>query len=53
MEPHVPQARLRSYQGIVPKSDNWRTFGASQEELALRAGIEENDTERDMAGAAA
>ena len=22
------------------KSDNWRTFGASQEELALRAGIE-------------
>ena len=53
MEPHVPQARLRSYQGIVPKSDNWRTFGASQEELALRAGIEEDDTERDMAGAAA
>ena len=53
MEPHVPQARLRSYQGIVPKSDNWRTFGASQEEPALRAGIEEDDTERDMAGAAA
>jgi phthalate 4,5-dioxygenase oxygenase subunit len=49
----VPQARLRSYQGIVPKSDNWRTFGASQEELVLRAGIEEDDTERDMAGAAA
>jgi phthalate 4,5-dioxygenase oxygenase subunit len=49
----VPQARLRSYQGIVPKSDNWRTFGASQEELALRGGIEEDDTERDMAGAAA
>jgi phthalate 4,5-dioxygenase oxygenase subunit len=53
MEPRVPQAKLRSFQGMVPKSDNWRTFGASQEELALRTGIEEDDTERDMAGAAA
>jgi phthalate 4,5-dioxygenase len=53
MEPHVPQAKLRSFQGIVPKSDNWRTFGASPEEVALRAGMEEDDTERDMAGAAA
>jgi phthalate 4,5-dioxygenase oxygenase subunit len=52
MEPHVPLARLRSYQGIVPKADDWRTFGDPQE-AALPGGLEEDDTERDMAGAAA
>jgi phthalate 4,5-dioxygenase oxygenase subunit len=52
MEPHVPLARLRSYQGIVPKAEDWRTFGDSQA-AALPGGLEEDDTERDMAGAAA
>ena len=34
-EPHIPQAELRSFEGIVPKSTNWRTLGASEKELAL------------------
>ena len=52
VEPHVALARLRSYQGIVPKAEDWRTFGDAQEAAALPGGLEENDTERDMAGAA-
>lgn len=52
MAPHVPQAKLRSYQGVVPKSENWRTLGASDEEVALLEGMEEDETEREMAGAA-
>jgi phthalate 4,5-dioxygenase len=51
--PHLPQAKLRSYQGIVPKTENWRTLGASDEEVAYLGGIEEDETEREMAGAAA
>ena len=34
-EPHLPQANLRSFEGIVPKTTNWRTLGISDEELAL------------------
>jgi phthalate 4,5-dioxygenase oxygenase subunit len=33
--PHVPHAKLRSFEGIVPKSVNWRTLGVSEEELAV------------------
>jgi len=33
-EPHIPHAKLRSFEGIVPKTVNWRTLGASEEELA-------------------
>ena len=51
-EPHIPQAKLRSYQGIVPKSDNWRTLGASEEEIRALEGVEEDETEREMARAA-
>jgi phthalate 4,5-dioxygenase len=51
-EPHIPQAKLRSYQGIVPKSDNWRTLGASDEEKRVLEGVEEDETEREMARAA-
>ena len=52
LAPHVPQAKLRSYQGIVEKTENWRTLGASDEEVALLEGLEEDETEREMAGAA-
>jgi phthalate 4,5-dioxygenase oxygenase subunit len=24
--PHVPQGKIRSFEGIVPKSTNWRSF---------------------------
>lgn len=34
-EPHVPQVKLASFEGIVPKTTNWRTLGVSPEELAL------------------
>jgi phthalate 4,5-dioxygenase oxygenase subunit len=50
--PHIPQAKLRSYQGIVPKTENWRTLGASEEEVRVLEGIEEDETEREMARAA-
>ena len=33
-EPHIPHVRIRSFEGVVPKSTNWRTIGdeaASQE----------------------
>jgi len=33
-EPHHPQAKLRSYQGIVPKSANWRLLGIEEDETA-------------------
>lgn len=50
--PHLPQAKLRSYQGVVAKSVNWRTLGASDEEVGFLQGIEEDETEREMARAA-
>jgi phthalate 4,5-dioxygenase oxygenase subunit len=34
-EPRIPQARLASFEGIVPKSTDWRTLGVSNEERAL------------------
>ena len=34
-EPRVPQVKLASFEGIVPKTANWRTLAVSPEELAL------------------
>ncbi len=34
-EPRVPQVKLRSFEGIVTKSTDWRTLGVDAEELAL------------------
>jgi phthalate 4,5-dioxygenase len=51
-EPHIPQAQLRSYQGVVPKNENWRRLGASDAEIALLDGLEEDETEQEMAAAA-
>ena len=48
----LPQAALRSWQGVVEKSVPWRTLGASPEEAALMRGFEESADEREMAGAA-
>jgi len=36
-EPRIPQAGLSSFEGIVPKSTDWRTLGVSTEERALQA----------------
>lgn len=52
IEPHVPQAKLCSYQGVVEKTVAWRTLGASDEEVSLLAGLEEDETEREMSHAA-
>ncbi|MBX9823993.1 MAG: Rieske 2Fe-2S domain-containing protein [Xanthobacteraceae bacterium] len=29
-EPHIPHVRISSYEGVVPKSSDWRTLGAEQ-----------------------
>lgn len=34
-QPRVPQAKIRSFQGVVPKTTNWRTLGVSGEEIAV------------------
>jgi phthalate 4,5-dioxygenase oxygenase subunit len=34
-EPYIPHAKLRSFEGVVPKTEDWRTLGVSPEELAL------------------
>jgi phthalate 4,5-dioxygenase len=36
-EPRVPHARLASFEGIVPKTANWRTLGVAAEEGASAA----------------
>jgi phthalate 4,5-dioxygenase len=33
-EPRTPHAALRSFEGIVPKTVDWRTLGASADEIA-------------------
>jgi len=53
VSPHLAQATLRSYQGIVPKTENWRLLGAEAEEAAHLQGMEEDDADREMAAAAA
>ncbi len=34
-EPRVPRAKLRSFEGIVPKNTDWRALNVSEEERAL------------------
>ncbi len=34
--PHIPHAKISSFEGIVPKATDWRTLGVAPEELALR-----------------
>lgn len=36
-QPHIPQSKLRSFEGIVPKTLDWKTLGCTEEELAIRA----------------
>jgi phthalate 4,5-dioxygenase len=37
VEPRVPSAKLRSFEGIVPKTADWRTLGVAPEEASLEA----------------
>ena len=50
--PHLPHVQLRSYQGLVPKGEDWRKLGASDAEKAYLDGIELDETEREMVHAA-
>ena len=34
-QPRVPHAKLRSFEGIVPKTTDWRALGASEEERSM------------------
>jgi phthalate 4,5-dioxygenase oxygenase subunit len=34
-EPHIPHVALASYEGVVPKTTDWRTLGVGEIELAL------------------
>jgi phthalate 4,5-dioxygenase oxygenase subunit len=34
-EPHIRHVDLRSFEGVVPKTEDWRTLGVSAEELAI------------------
>jgi phthalate 4,5-dioxygenase oxygenase subunit len=33
-EPHLPHAKISSFEGVVPKTTDWRTLGVCAEELA-------------------
>ena len=33
-EPHIPHVKLQSFEGVVPKSTNWRTINVSPEEMS-------------------
>jgi len=34
----IPQVKLKSFEGIVPKTAQWTTLGVAEEELALQPG---------------
>lgn len=34
-EPHIPHVHLCSFEGVVPKTEDWRTLGVSAEEIAM------------------
>ncbi len=53
IQPCLPQAKLRSYQGVVEKTVPWRTLGASDEEVRVLSGLEEDETDKEMAAAVA
>lgn len=50
-EPHLAQSKLRSYQGVVAKQENWRMLGASEQEQSYLKGLEESDEDRALAQA--
>jgi phthalate 4,5-dioxygenase oxygenase subunit len=34
-DPYIPHGRLRSFEGVVRKTEDWRTLGVAPEELAV------------------
>jgi len=39
VDPRIPHAMLRSYEGVVPKGTDWRVLGAAEEELAVSLAL--------------
>jgi phthalate 4,5-dioxygenase oxygenase subunit len=35
-QPHIAQARISSFEGVVPKTADWRTLGVAADELAIQ-----------------
>ncbi|MHC0054685.1 Rieske 2Fe-2S domain-containing protein [Actibacterium sp. D379-3] len=52
VEPHIPTADIRSYQGLAPKIDDWRYLGVMEKEKLLLDNLELDDVEKEMAEAA-
>jgi phthalate 4,5-dioxygenase oxygenase subunit len=38
-EPRIPHSKLRSYEGVVPKSTDWRVLAAAEEEVAASLAL--------------
>jgi phthalate 4,5-dioxygenase oxygenase subunit len=36
-EPHVPHVKIASFEGVVPKTADWRTLGVAEEERIIAA----------------
>jgi phthalate 4,5-dioxygenase oxygenase subunit len=36
-EPHVPHASISSFEGVVPKTTNWRSLGGGSESAGQAA----------------
>ena len=43
-QPRIPQSRLHSFEGVVDKGLDWKTLGASDEELAFNEANKINTT---------
>jgi len=41
-EPHIPHAKLMSFEGMIPKGEDWKERNISEEERALRAASSNN-----------
>ena len=37
LEPRIPHAKLMSFEGVVPKTTDWRVMGVTPEEMAHEA----------------
>ena len=47
--PRVPLAKLQSFEGVVPKTSDWRKLGATPEELAVNAEHDKSQGTRQAA----
>lgn len=50
-DPHIPHLELGSYEGVVPKSTDWRSLGVSESELKLLREETAADAESEPAAA--